>query len=1665
MHAYEQRSQSAATLETSDKKSLASAFSSPSVLPDGLPSSRPDLLVSPSVRFLNSLTDASSDDDDDDVSSLFGRVDEAALEAWDEAAHEESDQPTTIVLSMAGLHHEEATAGGAASGSSSSSSAFARLAKQRHGLWSDSRMLCFGLTALESEHVCRAFEREECEISLTIVENSPAHTVLLQTIPSACLVDSSGQMSDDKSIDELIQLLSSLQEGRHSHAELQRTLKDLATIANMYQQGGTTGDATRTVHTPRALATPRALSTPARMSATASNANFSSPPDRLSLHTPYVIFHRPLCRAQCVEVVERLRDRGLRAAVVPWEDAYAHAPNPHTTITQSNNINPPTNTTTTTTTDTLFSLHLRLTRGADSTDSLVRLVRTYMPPTPAFLFHTVGRVRQDRTGGGVRLDTRTAPKHGDARHFNDQTENGRHKAESKEAHEEDANDDINHADYQPLELSEAEQTALAIEREVDRIRRWASSANVSVVFDSVGTRSQGEPAAVASPPQPSARPPSPPAQPSPASSSSQPLADLAAQVAHLKRELAAKDAEVARTRAEKDAYDMANKLDRERLQAKMIQLESKQRELIAQRLALDTEILARKEAAEAAAAAAGGASSSSPSVYPSSSSSSSTPFGSVRPAGKLSKSAQLAADHDAALALHHKLNVDTHAQRLFEETARRNIEKQRAIRAAENGITNGASAKEKEQKARSQKSSAGAALSNVSFDPSSTAAPTAPTFASPKNPELAAADAAAARAARARAAKARDDARLPTPGEKLKRAELFTINHGEMRELIAGYKEAAGTIALEDTMSGSIQPTDKVHGKGAQKSDLTEEKNSGISASPSSPSSSSSSVPFAALPLSEQKRIQSASLWNAAHLPHMLDDVRRSSIVPGYSAKEKEQREAAKEKEKEKEQQSTASGSLKRSSLQVVVESDGDDRIQPLSVENNFLDSSDSHHVSRLTSYTSAGDAYDKLTGVLVDDLQRMSLRDRLARAERRVEEAEYDDMYRRYLQPKANINGTNSDKKRRTLRKGGESALAEPRVTLDGEFVSPTKKSKRRTVSTEMDQPSSESSDSEHDDTTMPTATRATSSKRTSAGGVVKSRGKRMSMDMSPSPLKVTASLGPVGASATSSTISPTTPLARSASMQRLDRSASSSILSSRSVDDLLYWVDILVSAIELDNPFLIGKPDPYIEVYRCRQYIWELVASTEIASKTTNATYLPLLMSVEALCNMQLDRRILFKVWTNNRGAGRTLIGELSISLAQIQENIGSKFKLSNPSKSLSAVGSGASRSRDASSGFLRFAHAELAVNSTKAAFIYPGPNVNDAATPTFNKLTSCLVRIQVGAVGLPTIGGSFGGLFGKEKPDPYLEVFRLLPDGRWDTSADQPAVVSSAGVAGGCAYRTEPAFQTSRPRFPPFIMTFHQLCYGDVNRIVRIRFRHKNLTLGWVDLSLKELYLAIGKKVSLKPASSESSSSTAAGAASAASSPPHDEAPAGYLIVKKVNIFSHLSELPALCANAGIERRPVKGVSDLPIKQLIQQQTRNAKANGGEQEEQDEGEQKTLDVIEPDASDDVGANVDSFLPDSASSISNRSALLSPVSLPSSKISRNVYRGLHHLRSTAAGKFFHSFLPVQQSLMEARQIAILMAAHPRLGKEAPIGQHFLKSNLFDPHLIPFIFTFMAPS
>jgi hypothetical protein len=204
-------------------------------------------------------------------------------------------------------------------------------------------------------------------------------------------------------------------------------------------------------------------------------------------------------------------------------------------------------------------------------------------------------------------------------------------------------------------------------------------------------------------------------------------------------------------------------------------------------------------------------------------------------------------------------------------------------------------------------------------------------------------------------------------------------------------------------------------------------------------------------------------------------------------------------------------------------------------------------------------------------------------------------------------------------------------------------------------------------------------------------------------------------------------------------------------------------------------------------------------------------------------------------------------------------------------------------------------------------------------------------------------------------------------------------------------------------------------------------------------------------------------------------------GFLHLRQVHVFSRLAELPTLCARAGVERRPVPGISDLPLRQIIQQQETQMKhkqilpASGGAAAAATTTAAVVAGSSSSSSSKNETAGAAAAAPElgtekdgpagsaSAGGEEEESDVLSALPVALSRIPRNVFRGLHHIRAQSAGKFFTSFLPVRGSLLEQRQTAFLMAAHRRLGRDSVVGPSFLRSPIFEPKLISEIFAYIS--
>lgn len=102
----------------------------------------------------------------------------------------------------------------------------------------------------------------------------------------------------------------------------------------------------------------------------------------------------------------------------------------------------------------------------------------------------------------------------------------------------------------------------------------------------------------------------------------------------------------------------------------------------------------------------------------------------------------------------------------------------------------------------------------------------------------------------------------------------------------------------------------------------------------------------------------------------------------------------------------------------------------------------------------------------------------------------------------------------------------------------------------------------------------------------------------------------------------------------------------------------------MDLDNPFLFGRlvsPAIYVELDRRRQHIWERICVTDVSKGTLSPQFRPILLALQSLCNMQLDRKIRFRVMCESRiGEYPLLLGELITTTRILMASIGRPLPL---------------------------------------------------------------------------------------------------------------------------------------------------------------------------------------------------------------------------------------------------------------------------------------------------------------------------------------------------------------------------------------------------------------------
>jgi len=352
--------------------------------------------------------------------------------------------------------------------------------------------------------------------------------------------------------------------------------------------------------------------------------------------------------------------------------------------------------------------------------------------------------------------------------------------------------------------------------------------------------------------------------------------------------------------------------------------------------------------------------------------------------------------------------------------------------------------------------------------------------------------------------------------------------------------------------------------------------------------------------------------------------------------------------------------------------------------------------------------------------------------------------------------------------------------------------------------------------------------------------------------------------------------------------------------------FLHAVLSVEKVDKLQLLLGAMPLLELHTIRAKTSSLLEETEVA-KSDTATYRPMIIDVQPLCALQLERSFQIKCMQHSRVADepRLLIGETRLTLVELQSHAGGDDGLSS-SSAASAADQSKRQSRApipiplvnlgrlknegkkySDSGKLLVQRAALFVDTTHALGHFQTPNTA-TGEPSFAKLSQCMLRIECRGINLSYAGGFFGGV--SKDIAPMLELVRREADGTWSKEA---------------AYRTEMRLGTNVV-FSPIRVGLWELCFGDINRPFLARLLHDSGSTPAV-VSESEVTLA-------QLLSASSPTEFPAGAVTDKKT----GARSGHITFTSVRSFSALSELEMLCTTAGLQPMAVvksKDNADVP------------------------------------------------------------------------------------------------------------------------------------------------------
>ncbi|XP_072306591.1 copine-3-like isoform X2 [Eucyclogobius newberryi] len=97
---------------------------------------------------------------------------------------------------------------------------------------------------------------------------------------------------------------------------------------------------------------------------------------------------------------------------------------------------------------------------------------------------------------------------------------------------------------------------------------------------------------------------------------------------------------------------------------------------------------------------------------------------------------------------------------------------------------------------------------------------------------------------------------------------------------------------------------------------------------------------------------------------------------------------------------------------------------------------------------------------------------------------------------------------------------------------------------------------------------------------------------------------------------------------------------------------VDFEISARNLDKKDFFGKSDPFLEFYRETETGWQLAHRTEVVKHNLNPVWRPFRVSLQSLCNCNVDKSVKIDCYDYNNSGSHDFIGSFQASLSQIQQ-----------------------------------------------------------------------------------------------------------------------------------------------------------------------------------------------------------------------------------------------------------------------------------------------------------------------------------------------------------------------------------------------------------------------------